>query len=53
MKIVRKIELECFALPLVLKGIPHQIGRKWFWKVREDKKLHGKDFNSFTLRRWH
>lgn len=53
MKIIRKIELECFAIPLVLKGIPHQIGRKWFWKVREDKKIHGKEFDFFTLRRWH
>ncbi|WP_026666805.1 sugar-transfer associated ATP-grasp domain-containing protein [Butyrivibrio sp. AE2005] len=52
MNMLRKIELECVAVPLVFKGIPHQIGRKWYWQVRGDKKKHYEEYNLNTIRYW-
>ncbi len=52
MDFFRKIKLECIAVPLVLKGIPHQIGRRWFWWIQEDKSLRAQKFDSYIVAYW-
>lgn len=52
MNIFKKIAIECVAVPLVFKGVPHQIGRSWFWKMENDKRLGWQGYSFRTRYYW-
>lgn len=53
MDIIKKIKLECVAVPLVFKGVPHQIGRYWFNAMNRDWRLPNQEYSRKTVKYWH